>query len=246
MIFFLIAGVIATVLLAITIVKFVPVKLTPLISLVLFVAAGYLTYLIYAGIMEPINFHKEKKTRYTEVIKQLKMISEAQDAYNTILGKFANTGEKLVQFIDTAAYPITNSRIIVIEENRGTDWAPLYVEVEKKVIDTIGYESVKDRSFKGRDYANMMTIPGTDKEFKIKTSAVLRSNSVFASVFEVVIEKAEILEGLSQSLIKQENEALGGDEIPGSAISIGSLNEVSISGNWPPLYDAAAATLSNE
>ncbi len=238
MILFIILGVVVTVLLAVLIVKFLPYKLTPIISVLLLGAAGYLSYLIYNGIMEPIKFHQEKKVRYTEVIKQLKLIADAQDAHNTILGKFTSNGESLIKFIDTAAFPITDTRTEIVKENRGTTWSPLYVEVEKKITDTIGYAPVRDKIFKGRDYKNMLTIPGTNEEFKIETSAVLRANKILASVFEVKIDKAAILKGMSTSLIKQEKEALGGDDIPGGFISIGSLNEVSVSGNWPPLYDA--------
>lgn len=238
MILFILLGVIVAVALAIVIMKFIPVKLTPVISIVLLAVAGYLSYLIYNGIMEPIRFHAEKKVRYARVIKQLKMISDAEDAHNTIIGKFVKNGDDLIKFIDTAQLPITSSRIDIVKENRGTAWSPLMVDVEKKVVDTIGWESVKEKFFKGRDYHNMMTIPGTTEDFKIETSAVLRANSLLASVFEVKIDKADVLVGLSESLIKQEKEALGGDNIPGGVIAIGSLEEVSINGNWPPLYDA--------
>jgi hypothetical protein len=40
-------------------------------------------------------------------------------------------------------------------------------------------------------------------------------------------------------LIYAEKEAFGGDEVKGSFISVGSLDEVSTAGNWPPFYDAA-------
>lgn len=240
MILFILLGVVVTVAIAILIVKFLPIKLTPIISLVLLVAAGYFSYLIYNGIMEPIKFNEEKKVRYTKVIKQLKLIADAQDAHNTILGKFTSDGEGLVKFIDSAKFPITSTHIEIVKENRGTTWSPLMVEVEKKVTDTIGYEMVKDKVFKGRNYKDMLNIPGTDKQFEIETSAILRANKLLASVFEVKIDKAEVLEGMSKSLIKQEKEALGGDDIPGGYIAIGSLDEVSVSGNWPPLYDAMA------
>ena len=237
MILFIILGVIATIVLAILIVKFLPVKLTPIISILLIGASGYLSYLIYNAIMEPIRFHEEKKVRYAKVIKQLKLISDAQDAHNTILGKFANNGEGLIKFIDTAAFPITDTHTEIVKENRGTTYSPLYVEVEKKITDTIGYEPVRIKIFKGRDYTNMLNIPGSTEKFKIQTSAILRANKILASVFEVQIDKADILNGLSKSLIRQEKEALGGDNIPGGFISIGSLSEVSTNGNWPPFYD---------
>lgn len=243
MILFILLGVIVAALLAILIVKFLPVKLTPIISILLLAAAGYISYMIYNGIMEPIKFHAEKKVRYAKVIKQLKLISDAQDAHSTILGKFTSNGEGLIKFIDTAKFPITDTRTEIVQENRGTTYSPLMVEVEKKVTDTVGYEMVKDKIFAGRDYKNMLKVPGTNKEFKIETSAILRANKILASVMTVEIDKADILVGMSPSLIKQEKEALGGDNIPGAIISIGSLEEVSVSGNWPPLFDAM---ISNE
>lgn len=241
MILFILLGIVVAVALAILIVKFLPIKFTPIVSIILLGAAGYISYLIYDGIMEPIKFNKEKKARYIEVIKQLKLIADAEDAHNTITGKFTGNGENLIKFIDTAQFAITNTHTEIVKENRGTTWSPLIVEVEKKVTDTIGYESVKEKIFAGRDYKNMLKIPNSDKQFKIQSAVIMRANDVLASVFQVEIDKADILEGMSPSLIKQEKLALGGDEIPGGYITIGSLNEVSTAGNWPPLYDAMAS-----
>ena len=237
MILFILLGFVITALIALAIVKYLPLKLIPVVSGLFIVIAVFLSYLIYSGIMEPIKFHEIKRVRYAKVIKQLKLIADAQDAHNTIIGNFCENGDDLIKFIDTAAFPITNSRIEIVKEDRGTTYSPLIVEVEKKVIDTIGYEPVRIKVFKGRDYKNMMNVPETKEQFKIGTSAILRSNKAFASVFTVTIDKADVLKGLSNSLIKQEKEALGGDEIPGSYIAIGSLSEVSTNGNWPPLYD---------
>ena len=237
MILFILIGVLVTVLLAIAIVKFVPVKLTPVISAILLAAAGFLSYKIYDGIMEPIRFHQEKKVRYAKVIKQLKMIRDAEDAHKTITGSFTANGENLIKFIDTAKFPIIDTHTIIVEENKGTKWQPIMVEVEKKVTDTIGYESVKKTLFTGRDYHAMLAIPDTNEQFKIETSQILRSNKTMASVFEVRVDKRLILSDLSKSLVKQEREALGGDDVPGPYIAVGSLNEVSTTGNWPPFYE---------
>jgi hypothetical protein len=38
-------------------------------------------------------------------------------------------------------------------------------------------------------------------------------------------------------MIRQEKEQLGGINVPGEFISVGSLTEVNPNGNWPPLYD---------
>ena len=47
----------------------------------------------------------------------------------------------------------------------------------------------------------------------------------------------DILKGMSKSLVKQELEAIATDQIKGEFVSVGSLEEVSTGGNWPPSYD---------
>jgi hypothetical protein len=42
---------------------------------------------------------------------------------------------------------------------------------------------------------------------------------------------------MDYNLVKQEKEAIGGEEIKGAYIRVGSLGEVSEDGNWPPFYD---------
>ena len=56
-------------------------------------------------------------------------------------------------------------------------------------------------------------------------------------VFEARIDKELILSDLDRSLVKQEREAIGGDEVKGAYLSVGSLEEVNSNGNWPPFYD---------
>jgi hypothetical protein len=42
---------------------------------------------------------------------------------------------------------------------------------------------------------------------------------------------------LNKDFIRQEKEALGGPEVRGEFVSVGSLDDVKTGGNWPPLYD---------
>ena len=51
------------------------------------------------------------------------------------------------------------------------------------------------------------------------------------------VDKALILAGMDGNLVKQEKEAIGGEEIRGEFIRVGSLTDVSEDGNWPPYYD---------
>lgn len=237
MIFTLIAGILAAVAFAILIMKFVPLKLQWLVSIVLLSLAGYLGYSIYNSIMGPIRFNVEKKVRYAKVIEHLRMIRDAQDAHKTITGKYERSGEKLIKFLDTAQFAITNTHNEVKQVNKGTKWQPIMVEVEEKVTDTTGYESVKETMFKNRDYTKMLKVPGTNTEFKITVGYITKVAGLEVPVFIAKVDKAIILEGLDPHLIRQEKEAIGGDEVKGEFLSVGSLEEVNSNGNWPPFYD---------
>ena len=93
-----------------------------------------------------------------------------------------------------------------------------------------------------------MQIPDTDQQFKIELGNIERvaGSGIFAPVFEVKVDKALILDGMDYNLIKQEKEAIGGEEIAGEFIRVGSLGEVSEEGNWPPFYDKGDRNKENK
>ena len=83
----------------------------------------------------------------------------------------------------------------------------------------------------------MMNIPGTSEKFKIEVGFVEKIAGLKAPVFEVKVNKSLILKGMDINLVKQEKEAIGGEEVRGEFIRVGSLGEVSEDGNWPPFYE---------
>ncbi len=220
--------------LAYLIVNKLPAKFKPVLSVVLWVVIIFFGYKIYNSIMQPINFNKIKKQRYAKVIENLKTIRDAELAYAQVNRKFTDKYDELVSFIDTAQFAITEIKNIVVTEQRGR----ITLDVEKRVVDTIGFEPVV-KSFEGRDYKNMMNVPGTDAKFELKVGSVEKVQGVKASVFEAKVDKAVVLEGLNKDLIRQEKEALGGINVPGESISVGSLEDVNTNGNWPPFYDGS-------
>ena len=227
------AGIIVTALLAYAIVNFIPRKLHWIVSIVLIALAALLIYKINFEIRKPIKFNKAKKERYAKVINNLKIIRDAEVAHKKVTGTYTANGEDLIKFIDTAKFALTQTRNVpkTIDVGGG-----ITKEIEERVVDTIGYEAVKTQ-FAGRDYKNMMTIPGTDEKFKIEIGVVEKIAGLKAPVFEVKVDKALILKGMDMNLVKQEKEAIGGEEIRGEFVRIGSLGEVSEDGNWPPFYD---------
>lgn len=229
----IVAGIVVTGLLAYAIVNFIPRKLHWIISIILIILAVLLVYKINFEIGKPIKFNKEKKIKYAKVINNMKIIRDAEVAHKKVTGTYTSNGENLIQFIDTAKFALTQIRNVPKTINLG---GGITKEIEERVVDTIGYEDVR-ASFVGRDYKNMLQIPGTDKNFKIEVSEIEKIVGLRAAVFEIKVDKALILKGMDINLVKQEKEAIGGEEIRGGFIRVGSLNEVSEDGNWPPFYD---------
>ena len=229
----ILAASVVAVLLAIFIVKFVPLKFRWVVSIVLLGASVFLAFKIYNGIMAPIEFNKKKKARYEKVIKNLKIIRDAEIDYKQINGKFTEDKQALIRLIDTAQFAITEARdsVYIVKLSGG-----LTKEIEKKVIDTIGYEPVLSK-YANKDYKNMFKVPGTDKEFEITVGTVEKVPGLVVPVFEAKVDKESILKGMDKSLIKQELEAMETDQIRGAYVSVGSLEEVKTGGNWPPSYD---------
>ena len=162
----IIAAIIITAAIAFLIVKYLPLKLRPLVSILLLVLAVFLTWKIYDGVMKPIQFHKNKTVIFEKVINQLKIIRDGQIAHKQVTGKYSKNISDLVQFIDTAQLALTNTTTVVEKINKGTRWQPIMVDVEKRVTDTIGYEPVLTK-FTGRDYKEMAKVPGTDKDLSL-------------------------------------------------------------------------------
>tara|TARA_R110002073_G_scaffold139232_2_gene289271 strand:+ start:51352 stop:52089 length:738 start_codon:yes stop_codon:yes gene_type:complete len=231
----ILVAILATGALAYLIANKVSKKARPIISIVLWLLVIFLGYKIYQGIMGPIIFNKEKVARYTPVIKNLKTIRDAEIAHKEVTGNYTANKANLITFIDTAKFAVTETKNIVVTVNKGTDYSPIMIEEEQRVVDTIGYKEVR-ASFAGRDYKNMFKVPGTDAEFDLKTGFVEKVQGVRSPVFLAQIAKETVLNGLPNHLVRQEKEALA-PEVTGEFISVGSLDDVKTNGNWPIIYD---------
>ena len=195
-------------------------------------------YLIYKSIQTPIEFARESKARYAKVIAVLKDIRKSEEAYEAINKTYTNSFDELEKFIENGQFYITTQR--------DTSWTEFdkhfKIDVLKQnvVTDTIGKVLVKDSLFKGSDrYKQMASVTIGDRTIpiKIETGVITRENEVKFPVFEVKISKKDILEGLDEEEIEKELQKIGVNDIKGPYVSVGSMTEVSSSGNWPSYYN---------
>lgn len=207
------------------------------IQIVLWIVCIGLGYLIYQSVTGPIEFNKVKQERYAQVINKLKDIRKSQEAYKTVNKRYAKDFNSLIKFIDTGNYTITQQRDSSYMEFDKTYQIDMLREV--KIIDTLGTVSVKDSLFKkDTRYKSLEEIPNAPNGEKIEMkAAVVEKSGYRAPVFEAKVDKSILLYDQDKTLLDKEKAEIGVDEVNGPFIKVGSLDEVSTSGNWPPIYD---------
>ena len=211
-----------------------------IIQIVLWIAIIFLGYKLYNSVTGPVQFNQEKEVRYRQVIAKLKDIKAAQLAYQEINGSFAGDFDSLVRFIDTAQYAITERRdssYADVEKNKAYGISEGYY-IDVIVVDTLGFTAVKDSLYAGSDrYKTMMNVPNAETaKFELEAGK-LDKNGTLYSVFEAKVSKRVVLEGMDKDLINQEEQVNSVDGVNGPFISVGSMDEINTSGNWPKVYD---------
>jgi hypothetical protein len=204
----------------------------------LWVAIIGLSYMVYKSVVGPVEFNKVKEERYIKSIANLKDIRNSQLAYRTVTGKFANTFDELVQFVDTADFTITQRRDSSIVDQEMTKRYGVTSYKDLLIIDTIGTVPVKDSLFKGSTrYKTMMNIPieGVNAKFEMKADFITQ-NDIKIPVFEVKVAKDVLLFDQDKNLLVQENQVVSVDGVNGTHLKVGSLTEVNTNGNWPKIF----------
>ena len=208
------------------------------LELFLWVLSIFFASQIYSSINGPIKFNQVKNERYTKVIDRLKDIRTAQIAHKDVNGFYANNFDSLVSFIDNGIFTLIEKRDSSYLEYNRTYRIDMLKEVE--IVDTLGFVSVKDSLFGNNESYKMMAkvpVNGTDSEFSIK-SDIIDKNGYQVPVFEVKVKKDIVLFDQNKDLLDQENKVISVDGVNGPEIILGSMTDVSTSGNWPTIFDA--------
>ena len=208
------------------------------LELFLWVLSIFFASQIYSSINGPIKFNQVKNERYTKVIDRLKDIRTAQIAHKDVNGFYANNFDSLVSFIDNGIFTVIEKRDSSYLEYNRTYRIDMLKEVE--IVDTLGFVSGKDSLFGNNESYKMMAkvpINGTDSEFSIKAD-IIDKNGYQVPVFEVKVKKDIVLFDQNKDLLDQENKVISVDGVNGSEIILGSMTDVSTSGNWPTIFDA--------
>ncbi len=153
--------------------------LTALIALGL---AGYLVY----SIKSEIDNQKKIKVVEKAVIERLKLIRDAEKAYQSVYGEYTDNWDTLINFIEHGQYPITRRTEHVIELDYGADSS--YV-----VIDTIDIVPVKDFIFYKR-HEVYATTNGTFGEYFVQEGDyVVKGSKIYSMTSDITGKKTNQL-----------------------------------------------------
>lgn len=215
-------------------------------SIILWIVSGVFGYLIYNSVMAPIRFDEEKAIRYETAVNKIQDIKKAQMAYKSIKGNYAPNFDSLVVFIeserfeiierkDTSVPDVARNRAFNITTDATGEGGYFKDEVVTK---SLGFKSVKDSLFgKSERYKRMNVVKIQDFEVPVsmKTSSIIVKDKAFPTL-QVEIDKNQILKGMDEDLLEQEKKKVSIDEINGDKIVLGSLEDVTLTGNWPKKY----------
>lgn len=221
--------------------KFVPQKLKPVLTIALWLLIAFLGYQTFMSVYNPILFNQVKDKRYAKVIESLIDIRDAQLAHKQVTGKFSDDFDKLIKFIDTAEFTLTQRRDSSIIDEVLTKQFGVDMTKDIVIIDTLGFVSVKDSLFKQSErYKTMMNVPVGEKGAKFSLKAgFLEQNDIRIPVFEAMVKKSVILFDQDKDLINQENQVVSVEAVNGDALRVGSMDEVKTNGNWPKNYGSS-------
>ena len=204
---------------------------------VLYLLSVVLVFLIFRSINAPIKFNEVKNERYSKVIERLKDIRNAQIAFKSVNGIYSNDFQELIKFVDSAEFTITQKR-----DSSYMEYDRIYrIDMLREIIvtDTLGFVSVKDSLFANNpDYKDMASVPiqGIESLFSLKAD-IIDKNGYNVPVFEVRVPKDIVLFDQNKDLLSQEKETISVDGVNGPDLVLGSLTDVSTSGNWPTTFD---------
>ncbi|MGK7395092.1 MAG: hypothetical protein ACNS62_10985 [Candidatus Cyclobacteriaceae bacterium M3_2C_046] len=189
------------------------------VSAVLLVVALGLGYYLFNSIRTKIEEEKRIERIERSVIEKLKMIREAEIAYQAVMGQYTSDWDKLISFIDTGKIYNVQKKETVITLEYGAD--SIHIEV-----DTLGEVAVRDSIFPASQYPNfdptrLPIIPGSGgKRFDIFADKITKNN------IEVDVIEVKDVDPVNPTR-DEESEIFNR-----KPLRFGSRTDVTTTGNW--------------
>lgn len=211
-----------------------------LLQIVLWVIIAVLGYLLFNSVYGEVKFNKIKEDRYQAAIVNLRDIQKAELAHKTVTGKYEGDFNKLVTFLDTAKFTLTQRRDSTILDREQTRRFGVDTYKSIVIVDILGYKSIKDSLFQGTDrYKTMINIPieGLDAKYVLQAGTIEKTTGTYP-VFEAKVSKDVLLWDQEKDYVSKEKQVVSVDGVNGEYLSVGSMLSINTNGNWPKSYGA--------
>lgn len=191
-------------------------NLPKILSLVFFVIAIGLGYLLYKGVDDVVEQEKRIALVEAATIEKLQMLRDANLAYQASNGKYAANWNDLKNFIQ-------NGKIWIVQRTETTKLLEYGKEEITVKFDTLGSVAVMDSLFNERKYPEfnletMAIVPGSGgKQFEFFADKIERNNYQ-VNVFEI----------RDPDPINPERKINNNEK----ALKVGSRTDASTEGNW--------------
>ncbi|MBS4070738.1 hypothetical protein ACFPIK_01925 [Algoriphagus aquatilis] len=192
-------------------------NLTKVLSLVFFIVAAYLGYLLWKGVDDVVEAEKRVALLEAATIEKLEMLRNAQLAYQASNGKYASTWDSLKTFIETGT-------IWIVQRTETTKLLDYGAEEIKVSFDTLGSVNVMDSLFSAKKYPDfklelLPVVPGSGgKQFEFFADKIEKTGGYMVNVFEI----------RDPSPINPKRRANNNEK----ALRVGSRTDASTEGNW--------------
>ena len=158
---------------------------TKIFTYVFGIIAVVLAFYLYNSIDSSIEESRRIERMEARIIEQLKMIREAELAYEAVNGQYTSDWDKLLAFVDSGKFYLTEKTEYVITLDYGAD--STYIEV-----DTLGTVPVRDSIFTEEKWprfklATLPYVPGVEPPTKFNIWAdKIEKSGVMVNAVEVV------------------------------------------------------------
>jgi len=192
-------------------------NLTKVLSLVFFIVAAYLGYLLWKGVDDVVEAEKRVALLEAATIEKLEMLRDAQLAYQASNGKYAGTWDSLKTFIETGT-------IWIVQRTETTKLLDYGAEEIKVSFDTLGSVNVMDSLFNAKKFPDfkldlLPVVPGSGgKQFEFFANKIEKTGGYMVNVFEI----------RDPSPINPKRRANNNEK----ALRVGSRTDASTEGNW--------------
>ncbi|HET8858663.1 hypothetical protein [Marivirga sp.] len=186
---------------------------TKIASIIFFVAAVVIGYFFVDSIAADIQQEKKIQREEARVIEKLKLIRSGLIAYQRVNGQYTSDWDKLINFIDTGEFYLTERSETIIPREYGGDSVVIN-------IDTLGTIPIYDSLYADIPNFKLQNLPykpGTKVKFDIFADKIIKG-SVRVDVFEVSDPNP-----INPKRKEDNNE---------KALRVGSRSEVTTAGNW--------------